>query len=156
MHSKPEEVKQVSKQPLVLCLLAVWLIGCSESKQVTLEFRIAEDEPAPELTEMAFDPTGERFYLHDEVLVNQSDVDSAFATMQDGSWAVELMLTAAGSQEFEELTEGNVGKRCGMVLNGKLVSAPRIMAPIRVGRAILASDFTEEKARRIAQGLSRP
>ncbi|MDH3197459.1 MAG: hypothetical protein OEO21_04385 [Candidatus Krumholzibacteria bacterium] len=149
-------MKQVLKQPLVFCLLAFWLIGCSESKQVTLEFRIAEDEPAPGLKELEFGRTGKRFYFHEEVLVNQSDVDSAFATMQNGRWAVELMLTAAGSRKFEELTEGNVGKQCGMFLNGELVSAPRIMAPIRVGRAIVASDFTEAEARRVAQGLSQP
>lgn len=40
-----------------------------------------------------------------------------------------------------------------MILNGELISAPRIMAPIRVGRAILAGDFTEEEARRVAEEL---
>jgi len=123
---------------------------------VTLEFRIAEDKPAPGLTEMAFDPSGKRFYLHDEVLVDQSDVDTAFVIMRDGRPEVELVLTPAGTQKFEELTERNVGKRCGMVLNDQLVSAPRIMAPIRGGRAIVASDFTEAEARRVARGLSRP
>ena len=123
---------------------------------MTLEFRIAEDEPAPGLTEMEFDPTGESFYLHDEVLVDQSDVDSAVVIMHDGRPAVELLLTSVGTRKFEDLTERNVGKRCGMVLNGQLVSAPRIMTPIRVGRAIVASDFTEAEARRVAQGLSRP
>jgi len=123
---------------------------------VTLEFRIAEDESAPGLTEMVFRPTGEHFYFHDEVLVNESDVDSAVVIMHDGRPAVELVLTSVGTQKFQELTERNVGKRCGMLLNGQLVSAPRIMAAIRVGRAIVMSDFTEAEARRIAQGLSQP
>jgi preprotein translocase subunit SecD len=105
---------------------------------------------------MVFEPTGEHFYFHDEVLVNESDVDSAIVIMQNGRPAVELVLTSVGTQKFEELTERNVGKRCGMLLNGQLVSAPRIMTAIRVGRAIVTSDFTEAEARRIAQGLSRP
>ena len=123
---------------------------------MTLEFRIAEDEPAPGLTEMEFGPTGERFYLHDEVLVDQSDIDSAVVITHNGRTAVELLLTSVGTQKFEELTERNVGKRCGIFLNSQLVSAPRIMVPVRSGRAIVTSDFTEAEARRIAQGLSRP
>jgi len=153
---KPKKGCNVSKRNLILNLLLFGFFGCSEPNQLTLEFRIAEDEPAPGLTEMVFDPTGERFYLHDEVLVNQSDVDSALAIMQNGRWAVELILTSVGTQKFEELTERNVGKQCGIVLNGQLVSAPRIMAPIRVGRAIIVSDFTGAEARRVARGLSRP
>ncbi len=145
----------MSQRYLIVSLLLVGLLGCSEPNQVTLEFRIAEDEPAPGLTELVFEPTGERFYLHDEVLVDQSDVDSAVAVMQDGRWAVEVVLTSVGTHRFEELTERNMGKRCGIVLNGHLVSAPRIVAPIRVGRAIVTSEFTEEEARRVARGLSR-
>jgi len=61
-----------------------------------------------------------------------------------------------GTRKFEQLTELNIGKRCGVVLNGELVSAPRIMAPIRSGRAIVSSGFTEAEARRVARGLSQP
>ena len=132
------------------------LLGCSDNDQVILEFRIAEDEPAPGLLEMTIFPTGESFYLHDEVLMNQADVDSAFAVMPDGRPAVELLLTSEGAKKLEELTERNMGKRCGIVLNGQLLSVPRIMAPIHGGRAILTGDFTEEEALRIASGLSRP
>jgi preprotein translocase subunit SecD len=146
----------LTKTRLVSFLCFVWLAGCSESNQVvTLEFRLAEDEPAPGLTEMVVEPYGKSFYLHDRVWVNESDVDSAFVTIQNGRWAVELRLTPQGSDKFEELTGSNVGKRCGMILNGQLVSAPRIMAVIRVGRAIVAGDFGEAEARRVAKRLSR-
>ena len=140
----------------VLSLILFGVFGCSEQNRVTLEFRIAEDEAAPGLTEVVFNPPGVRFYLHDEVLVDESDIDSAFVTVQNGRPAVELLLTSKESRKWEELTERNVGKRCGMILNGKLVSAPRIMTPIRVGRAIVAGDFTESEALRIAHALGQP
>jgi len=123
---------------------------------MTLEFRIAEEEPTPGLTELAFPPTGERFYLHDEVLLNQADVDSAVVIIQDGRPAVELIFTSAGTDKFGRLTENNVGNRCAMFLNGELISAPRIMAAIHVGRAIVTGNFTEAEARQVARGLSRP
>lgn len=129
------------------------LFACSENENVTLEFRIAEDEPAADLTEFVFEPTGESFYLHDQVLVNQNDVESAVVVMQQGQPAVELILTSEGAKKFEKLTAQNVGKRCGMVSNGKLLSAPVIRDTISVGRAIITGIFTEAEAEDIAKGL---
>jgi preprotein translocase subunit SecD len=131
-------------------------VACSERNRVTLEFRLAEEEAAPGLTEIGFDKPGIRFYLHDEVVVDETDVDSAFVTVQNGCPAVELKLTPEGSRKFEEMTEQNLGKRCAMFLNGELMSAPRISAPIRVGRAVVAGHFTEAEAQRVANALSRP
>jgi len=140
---------------MIIALSFITFFACSEPETITLEFRIAEDEPAPGLTEMVFGLTGESFYLHDEVLVDQSNVDSAMMIMQNGHPAVELLLTSAGTNKFEVLTGKNIGKRCGMVLNGKLVAAPIIRAPISVGRAIVAGNFTESEARSVAQELSQ-
>jgi preprotein translocase subunit SecD len=144
------------KQFLMIAALSlIVFFACSEPETITLEFRIAEDESAPGLTEMVFSPTGESFYLHNEVLVNESHVDSAFVVMHSGRPAVELLLTAEGTSKFEELTTNNVGKKCGMILDGELVSAPIIRAPITVGRAIIAGDFTEAEVQRIARVLSQ-
>ncbi len=131
------------------------LLACSENEQPKLEFRIAEDHPAPDLTEMVFEPTGKTFYLHKEVMVNQFDVEFAAVVMQQGRPAVELILTSEGAKKFEELTVQNVGKRCGMVLNGKVLSAPIIRDTNSVGRAIITGIFTETEAEAIAKGLTQ-
>ena len=143
------------KRYLVITLFLFVLIECLGPNEVTLEFRIAEDEPATGLTEMIFEMTGESFYLHKEVLVDQSNIDTAIVTTQNKRPAILLVLTREGTRKFAELTQRNVGKRCAMILNGELVSAPRIMAPIVEGRAILAGNFTESEANRIAEELSR-
>ena len=144
------------RRDLMLPLILLGILACSEEQRATLEFRIAEDEAGPGLTEAAFGPAGTRFYLHREVLVNESDVDSAYVTLHEGRPAVGVLFTAAGSRKWEELTGQNVGKRCAMILNGDLVSAPRIMAPVPVGRAIVAGDFTEAEADRVARRLGKP
>jgi preprotein translocase subunit SecD len=131
------------------------LFACSENENVTLEFRIAEDEPAPNLAEMVFEPTGEIFYLHNKVLVNQHDVESAAVVMQQERPAVELILTSEGAKKFKRLTANNVGKRCAMVLNGELLSAPVIRDTISGGRAIINGIFTEAEAENIAVGLNK-
>ena len=131
------------------------LFGCTENEKVALEFRIAEDEPAADLTEMVFEPTGDTFYLYNKVLFNQHDVESAGVVNQQGRPAVELILTSEGAKKFEELTAQNVGKRCAMVLNGKLLSAPTIRDTISGGRAIINGIFTEAEAEDIAKGLNK-
>ena len=141
---------------LVIPLFLIEFFACSEPDTVTLEFRIAEKEPVQGLTEMVFEPTGESFYLHSEVLVDQSDVESAKVAIQNERPVVELVLTREGAKKFEELTGNNIGKHCGMVLNGQLVSAPIIRDTISVGRAIIVGDFTEDEAQRIAEGLKNP
>lgn len=105
---------------------------------------------------MVFSLTGENFYLHNEILVDQSNVDSAMVTTHNGRPAVELLLTSEGTTKFQMLTGSNIGKRCGMVLNGQLVSVPIIRDTIRVGRAIIVGDFTEAETLLIAQGLNQP
>jgi preprotein translocase subunit SecD len=131
------------------------LFGCTDNKKVKLEFHIAEDEPAADLTEMVFKPTGEIFYLHNEILVNQYDVESAAVVNQQERPAVELILTSEGAKKFEELTAQNIGKRCAMMLNGELLSAPTIRDTISGGRAIITGIFTEAEAEDIAKGLNK-
>ena len=131
------------------------LLSCTENEKVILEFSIAEGEPAHNLAEMVFDPTGEILYLHDEVLVNQFDVESAAVVMRQGRPAVELILKSEGVNKFKELTAQNVGKRCGMVLNGNLLSVPIIRDTISGGRAIITGIFTETETENIARGLNQ-
>ena len=143
------------KHLIAAIIFLLMLFACSENEKVTLEFRIAEDEPAADLTEIVFEPTGDIFYLHNEVLVNQLDVKSAAVVTQRGRPAVELILTSEGAKKFEELTAQNVGKKCGMLVNGKLLSVPIIRDTISVGRAIIAGIFTEAEAEHIAKGLNQ-
>ncbi|NNE47426.1 MAG: hypothetical protein HKN37_12300 [Rhodothermales bacterium] len=137
-----------------LSLLICVVLGCSESNPATIEFRLAETTAGPGLTEMVLDPSGERLFLHDMVVIDQNSVSAAVVSMVDGDPSIEVALTSEGARRFEEWTGINVGELCGIVVNGKLVSAPRINAPIRGGRALITGNFTEAEARRIANGLS--
>jgi preprotein translocase subunit SecD len=103
---------------------------------------------------MVLDPSGERLFLHDMVVIDQNSVRAAVVSMVDGVASIEVALTSEGARRFEEWTGMNVGELCGIVVNGKLVSAPRINAPIRGGRALITGDFTEAEAQRIADVLS--
>ena len=138
---------------LTIALVLLGLLGCSNQGPATLQFRIAEEEPGPGLTEFVSEPSGTHLYLHQEAFVTEADVDSAAAIIQQGEPAIAVLLTPAGAQKLANVTRQNVGKRCGIVLNGKLVSSPRILDPINGGRALITGDFSEAEAHRIVRRL---
>jgi len=146
------------KTIIFMCLL-VLIFSCSDSKKVgegvILEFRVAEVEPAPGLTKMIVQNTKETFYIHDEVLLNNEDIESAEYTLWQDRPGVKLIMTERVKEKWADITEQNIGNHIGMVLNNELVSAPLVRAKIDVGVAIIQGIFTEEEAKKIVEGLNR-
>ena len=143
----------------LIIILTLFACGSQEKKaekkveKVALEFRFAETTPAEGLQEMIIDGSGERFYLHDEVLITNDDISFALVVSLQGRSMVELTFTEAGSQKLAQLTQDNIGKRVGMLIDGKLVTAPIIRAPLLEGTAVINGDFSDEEADRIATGI---
>ena len=139
--------------------IVLGLVGCAsldkQPERVTIEFRLAETEPAEGLTEMTFEFTGEKFYLHDEIVLSNDDVILAAVSKGEFWPVIDLTLTRAAAERFAHVTGDNISKRMGIVVDGKLVSAPTIMAQIPNGRAQITGDFTEDEAKRIASGITR-
>lgn len=134
------------------------LVGCGEKAQpVTLEFRLAEREPTEGMTEMVFSGRDQRdtLYLHTEVLLSGEDVIDASATTENESPVVALRFTESGTKKFADITGSNIGRHLGMVVDGKLLSAPVIRDTIASGRAIITGNMSEQEAQRIADGLNR-
>ena len=144
---------------IVGTIVVIALSACGDSPEqngtVTIEFRIAETEPAHGLFEMKIQRTDETFYLHEDVVLSNVDVASTSVTMWNNRPVVELIFTETGGKKFAALTQANIHKHIGMVVNGTLVSAPIIQAPILAGKAIIDGNFTLEVAQRIAKGISK-
>jgi len=135
-------------------IVALCVLHCSEGpRPMAVEFRLAQTEPGEGLTEMTFDPTGEKLYLHDEVLIDNTDISSAEATEWEGEYVVDLTFTEPGREKLARVTGQHITERMGMVVDGRLLSAPRINAAITQGRAVIVGALTEEEAKRIAAGI---
>jgi len=65
---------------------------------------------------------------------------------------VEFSLNPEGAEKFSNLTGSNIGKPLAIVLDGRIVSAPRINARIR-DSGIIEGGFTEESAQDLATVL---
>jgi preprotein translocase subunit SecD len=123
-----------------------------------LEFRLAETEPAPGLTEAVFSAGRHRrsFYLHDEIQLDERRVFAARAATSRGRPAVHLALDEEGRAILARLTGENVGRHLAMLVDGELLSAPRIAARIESGKLILEGDLSEARAREIAAAFPGP
>jgi protein-export membrane protein SecD len=66
---------------------------------------------------------------------------------------VEFVLTTEGSNQFAEYTSTHSGQSLGIVLDGVLVSAPRIDEPITGGSGVITGQFTLEEATQLATQL---
>jgi preprotein translocase subunit SecD len=67
-----------------------------------------------------------------------------------GNWQVAIEFNPEGARRFGDITERNVGKQLGIILDGNVYSAPRINERIPGGRAVITGQFTVEEARDLA------
>lgn len=65
------------------------------------------------------------------------------------TWLVNFTLTDESSAIFEEFTDTHIGQRLAIVLDGVVISAPTIQAPI-VGTGVIVGDFTQDDAEVLA------
>ncbi len=144
---------------LIFLILPFIAFSCvknaAQVEPVTVEFRVAETEPAAGLVETVFEPTGEKFYVHQDASIDNVDVVSAKVNEHQGSLAIDIRFSDQGSGKFALMTSENVEKHIAILVDGKLISAPIVKAPILNGRALIISDFTKAEADRIAAGIMK-
>ena len=82
-------------------------------------------------------------------------ISNAWAALgSTGNWSVMVEFSSEGTKKFSQLTGKNVGKRLAIVLNGVVLSAPRINGAISGGTEITGA-FTESEARALVASLKR-
>lgn len=71
----------------------------------------------------------------------------------DNSAIVNIRFDSQGGRKFARVTQDNVGKPFAIILDGKVLSAPRINEPILGGQAQISGNFTPESANELAIAL---
>lgn len=119
--------------------------------------------------EATTDPeTQKALFLSPQTELSNDDVVSTGVQRDDyGLWQVVIILTDPGKKKFAELsadlvdaknvkTTGSTSKRLAVIIDGKVIFAPYVTKPITGGVIHLSSNqFTEQSARRLAQGIVR-
>ena len=138
---------------LVLLATGAW----AADAVVRVEFRAAEDTAAAPLVPMTT-PDGTTIYVSPHALLTNTDIAAATAEFdsQTGVPIVRLVFTEEGGRKLEEVTTARVGRMIAIVVEGRLMSAPRIMEPISAGEAVITGNFTSSEAERLAAGIVPP
>jgi len=87
-----------------------------------------------------------------EVAIDGSEFLNAYAQLdqQGRGWVVAFQFHEEGAKKFAAITENNVGRQFAVVLDGEVITAPRINGPIKGGNGIIEGGFTVDTAGELA------
>ena len=136
-----------------------------EFDQVLFEGNLKDGQVNPELVESQFGwhiikkiaemEQPQMIYISTDL--TGKNLDNAMVDFQGqslGTPQVAIQFDSDGSKLFAELTKKNLGKTIAIVLNGKIVSAPRVQAEIANGKAVITGNFTTDEAKDLVRKLN--
>lgn len=142
-----------------LIIAGTFLVPCmadevQPSAAAVVELRLAQDSPGDQLTKASVVDGDQIVYLHPTVITSSQDVSSAAVVSDsDGHPTISVTFNEEGAKKIAEVTTEHRGKRIAIVVDDKVISAPRILATIQ-SRAQITGNFTIQEAVRIADSLN--
>jgi hypothetical protein len=141
-------------------LTAVGLSGDQTGKhklepgKIKFELRLASYQKV-EGWEVGFVPGPPKtpVWISPEVALTNSDIARAWPQPDAEGFVVGLMLNEEGSLKLARLTKSHIGDNVAIMVDGRVKSAPKIMAEITGGRALIHGTFTEAEAGTLAKGI---
>jgi preprotein translocase subunit SecD len=106
--------------------------------------------PGTMLLQGAGADAGRTYVVRRRVEVSGERLVDAQPSFQDGQAVVSFRFDTAGGRRFGQVTSANVGQFLAIVLDNKVISAPRLEGPIVGGSGIIRGSFTTESARDLA------
>ncbi len=100
-------------------------------------------------------PSGERgggaqVVVRKRIEVSGESLTDAQPTYQQNEPVVSFRFDSAGARKFGAVTRDHVGELLAIVLDGKVISSPRIREPILGGSGVISGSFTAQSANELA------
>ncbi len=116
-----------------------------------LQLSTANLPPGTEKLPLTETGTLKQMVVQKRVMVSgETLVDAQASFDQFNKPSVSFRFDAAGARKFGDATRTNVGKLFAIVLDNKIISAPRINEPILGGNGQITGSFTPEQAKDLA------
>ncbi|HXW71094.1 MAG TPA: protein translocase subunit SecD [Methylocella sp.] len=119
-----------------------------------LEFRLVAEPGADQADVELLDQVDQpgKLPVEKRVMVQGEDLTDAQPGFDSRTQEpiVNFRFNIRGGQKFGEVTSENVGKLFAIILDGKVISAPRILSPITGGSGQISGHFTVESANNLA------
>ncbi len=90
--------------------------------------------------------------LYEDAVITGDMVNSASAGLNSdgGGFQINFSFDGRGARRFGDYTRDHIGELFAIVLDGEIISAPRIQSAITGGNGRITGNFTPEEAQRIA------
>ncbi|MBM7775429.1 hypothetical protein JOD54_005633 [Actinokineospora baliensis] len=83
-----------------------------------------------------------------------TEFEDVRAEKTESGWVVTIKLPAATSALFTKWTTEHVDEQLAIMVDGTLISAPRIASPITGGSLQITGNFTEDAAKKLAADIT--
>ncbi len=133
----------------------IWWQGAATLQAaIRFEVRLAEDQPGPGLREARIAGSDRVVYVHQEIVVTNDDIARSNVVQGDepSRYGVGMEFNAAGAQKMRQATASHVGRPVAILIDGDVVTAPVLRAPIST-YAVINGDYTQAEAERIVNGM---
>ena len=131
-----------------------------------LEFKLVDQDASPSEVAQGIAPPGDELVPYSDpqlgaIAVKRlggikgdrlTDAKQTFS-QQNNQAVVSITFDNQGGEQFAKLTSQNVGKPFAIILDGKVLSAPRINEAIMGGQAQISGSFTAASANQLAISL---
>ena len=128
-------------------------------KTAKMSFHLVSDEYTPDMKPLpsdymvlpASDQVGVSYVINKTAILSGDNLTNAQSIRDEyGRPTVAFTFDGAGSRIFGRVTTDNVGRAFAIVLDNKIISAPRIQAAILGGSGIITGNFTKIEATNLA------
>lgn len=106
--------------------------------------------PSDDPTEVYSSGAPRKYAVKTRVMLSGDLLTGASATYDQGQPVVSFKFNSKGARKFGRITQENAGKPFAIVLDGKVITAPRINEPILSGSGIISGNFTVDSANDLA------
>ncbi len=124
-------------------------------KTAKMTFHFVADETftgtaMPLDSERLLDSEGRPYFIKKEVVLSGDLLVDANPTYHEGQPAVAFRFNDIGAKKFALITKNNIGKFFAVVLDGRVITAPRINSIINQGSGVISGNFTSVEANQVA------
>ena len=127
--------------------------GKIQPAKLTFHF-VSDPDPALDLAQGLIPGTNQPIFYIKEPVMSNKDVANAKANVTamygEETYLIEVNLTGEGTKKFAQITKDNIGKDLAIVIDGKVIMAPKIQTPILDGRCQIHGRFTRAEAEDMA------
>jgi protein-export membrane protein SecD len=97
-----------------------------------------------------FDNEGRAYVIKKEIALSGDLLTDANPTYHEGQPAVSFRFNDIGTKKFAQITKENIVRIFAIVLDGKVITAPRINSIINQGSGVISGNFTTIEANEVA------